>query len=306
MSRLSLVPPTAGAPASTYKELLEVFLDSKAARTREAYQKDIGLFAHHCDLSPAESVESLLSNGSARANLTVASWKNQMMVANLASATINRRLAAIKSLATTANDYGISDVAIVVKNEPPRPRRDTRGPELEAVRKMMRRLESNDSVRGRRDHAVIRLLLDLALRRQEVSDLTLEALDITGGALVVVGKGRIEEVITLPSPTMRALRRWLEVRGLEPGPLFPGRDGVRGISGSTIYRIVRDNGGLRPHGLRHLAITTAARAAAREGLGLHDVQSFSRHRDMFNLFSYLDDDKDAQEKLSSVVAESTT
>jgi len=148
LSHLELVSPTSGDPESIYQEFLDVFLASKSRLTRDAYRRDLRLFSRYCGLTVTDAVEMLLSSGQAKANLKVAAWKNMMLSNGLSSATVNRRLACIKAVATTAQDYGLSNVQITVSNEPSRTRRDTRGPELEAVKKTMRRLESDDSVRG--------------------------------------------------------------------------------------------------------------------------------------------------------------
>ena len=77
--------------------------------------------------------------------------------------------------------------------------------------------------------------------------------------------GRNKEPVTLPEPTKAALKAWLQVRGTEDGPLFVNFDragkGER-LTGSAVYFIVRELGtkaglSVRPHGLRHLAITSA-------------------------------------------------
>lgn len=67
---------------------------------------------------------------------------------------------------------------------------------------------------------------------------------------------------------------WLAECGTEVGPLFTNFDhaqkGDGRLSGTSIYRLVQRPGTLaglgdkvRPHGLRHLAITTARRDESR-------------------------------------------
>lgn len=306
MVDLSLVHADRQENPSLFEQLLEVFLHGKTEKTRAAYTRDIETYARRCGLSPSRAVERLLSGGSARACLDIASWANEMRAAGLSSSTVNRRIATIKSLAATARDYEISDAEIAVRRLPSKPVRDNRGPEPGAVMQAMRELEHDRSDRGIIARAVVRLCHDCALRRSEVRSILLSDLDRQTGALGVVGKGSRKEVITLPEPTMRALSAYIdEVRGSAPGPLFPGRDRARPISESTIYRLVREHCGCRPHGLRHAGISVAARVAEREGFGLQDLQSYSRHRDVTGLFPYLDHDGTAQARLARLVAEST-
>src|SRR5262249_58068958 len=97
----------------------------------------------------------------------------------------------------------------------------------------------------------------------DVQDLALQA-----GTVDVLGKGRTQKVrLTLPGPTREALAAWLAVRGSQPGPLFTSYDragkGSGRLTGSAVYTIVRRLGAqaglgqVRPHGLRHAAITAA-------------------------------------------------
>src|SRR5207247_8623312 len=79
-----------------------------------------------------------------------------------------------------------------------------------------------------RDRAMLRLLHDLGLRRSEVVGLDLADVDIEGGFVWILGKGRTQkEHLTLPEPTKAALGTWIEKRGAEPGPLFLNFDRAR-------------------------------------------------------------------------------
>jgi integrase/recombinase XerC len=102
------------------------------------------------------------------------------------------------------------------------------------------------------------------------------------------------ERLTINDPTARALAEWVEARGGEPGPLFirldPGSQGER-LTGEAVRRIVGElarRAGLarpvRPHGLRHAAITAALDA----GRDVRDVAQFSRHKDIRTLLIYDD------------------
>jgi integrase/recombinase XerC len=134
--------------------------------------------------------------------------------------------------------------------------------------------------------ALLRLLWDCGLRRNEVAGLDLEHLELPERRVHVQGKGRLQrEPLTLPRPTVEALEAWLRVRGTLPGPLFPAfdalREGTAGrMTGTGVYTVVRAYGkrvGLHvtPHKFRHSAITEALDC----GAALRDVARFARHRD---------------------------
>ena len=73
---------------------------------------------------------------------------------------------------------------------------------------------------GLRDAAIISLMYSSGLRRSEVVTLDLEDLDLTKGQLRVIGKRNKERLAFLAEGAVRAIQKWLEVRGDQPGPLF--------------------------------------------------------------------------------------
>lgn len=150
---------------------------------------------------------------------------------------------------------------------------------------------------GTRDRAVLWLLFGLGLRRAEVVSLDLEHVDLDDPCVHVLGKGHRERVrVTLSAEGRDAPQAWLDVRGSEPGPVFVGLSRARPnshgqrLTGRDIHRLVAplgrraDLGRVRPHGLRHAAITTALDA----GASLRAVQAFSRHADPRTLMLYDD------------------
>jgi integrase/recombinase XerC len=111
----------------------------------------------------------------------------------------------------------------------------------------------------------------------------------------------------LPTPTKAALEVWLQARGTDEGPLFVtfDRAGKGGrLTGSAVYFIVRRLGtkaGLtvRPHGLRHLAITSAVDLTKGD---VRAVQKFSRHKDVRVLNTYDDNRQDIAGDVARLVA----
>ena len=144
----------------------------------------------------------------------------------------------------------------------------------------------------------------------ELVRLDLENADLAAGRLLVLGKGRSErEPITLPSPTAAALAEWIAARGAAPGPLFGNFDragkGSGRLTGAAVYAVVRKLGAgagltMRPHGLRHLAITTALDGTQGD---VRRVQRFSRHRDLRVLTVYDDNRRGLAGEVAALVAE---
>ena len=150
------------------------------------------------------------------------------------------------------------------------------------------------SAKSRRDHAIIRLLFDLALRREEVVRLNRDDIDLQGERVSILGKKRTQkEWFSLPQPTASALGHWINMRGRGLGSvhqLRPPRaqrtlDRPQRARDRPKLRRAARLGVVRPHGLRHAAITAALDLT---GGNVRAVQRFSRHRDLRTLT--LDDD----------------
>jgi integrase/recombinase XerC len=262
-------------------------------------------------ISAEETGARLLANTSAEVNLVAATWQRQMVSNGLSPATVNRRIAAVRSLLALGRALGSTASEIHLSDLRSCPTRDTRGPGAKAVARMVALLEQKKTPKARRDLAILRLLYDLGLRRAEIVSIDVADVNLEAGELWVKGKGRpAKERFSLPGPTLKALSAWLETKGNLPGPLFTNFDraskGGR-LNASSVYRIVRDLGQrvgvqARPHGIRHSAVTEAIKLAAREGLDLSVVQAFSRHADPRTLFLYRDAEGDSQASVSSAIA----
>ncbi len=195
------------------------------------------------------------------------------------------------------------------------PFRDTRGPGKQGFRTLLQELDGRRTPKAIRDRCALRLLYDLALRCGEVVSLDVEDVDIAQATLAVTGKGSTaKQVLSVPEATRSALQAWLDIRGQEPGPLFTNLDRAseKGrLSTVGLYKVVRGLGervGLkvRPHGLRHTAITEACKAAQANGIGLEEVLDFSRHsrKSIAILMVYRDRERNVQGTLASLVAAS--
>ena len=292
--------------------LLAAFLSGRSECTRRAYSQDLEDFGRFLGVNRvSEAATMLLSRGHGNANALALAWKASLQERRLQAATINRRLAALRSLVQLARTLGIVAWTLEVRNVRAESYRDTRGPGRHGVRLLLDEIERRRDKKALRDRAALRLLYDLGLRRSEVVGLDVDDLDLDTGTVAVLGKGRTQKTnLTLPGPTKEAIQQWLEARGTEPGPLFTNLDRARKgyrLTGTSLYRIVRRLGeqvGLkvRPHGLRHTAITEACKLAQAKGMGLEEVLDFSRHRDVKVLMVYRDRERDVQGQLATLVA----
>lgn len=97
---------------------------------------------------------------------------------------------------------------------------------------------------GARNAGVLSVLVGCGMRRAEVAEAPLSAVDMDEKTIRVIGKGNKERLLHMPKGTALALGVWLEARGDAPGPLFLSLDRyggvtIKGISDETIRKIVR-------------------------------------------------------------------
>ena len=289
--------------------LLSAFLSGRNERTLEAYRRDLEDFRVFVGTTTREEAAScLLSRGHGEANALGLAYKAGLLERGLSPATVNRRLAALRSLVKLAGTLGLVSWKLEVENVKSRAYRDTRGPGRSGFLRLLDEVGAMESVKAKRDRALLRLLYDLALRRGEVVSLDLEDVNLEAGTLAILGKGRTEqETLSLPEKTKAALREWIGARGPGSGPLFVNFDragkGER-LTGTSVYRIVQTLGkaaGIvaRPHGLRHAAITEALDLT---GGNVRAVQRFSRHADLRLLNHYDDNRQDLGGEVARLVS----
>ncbi len=135
---------------------------------------------------------------------------------------------------------------------------------------------------GRRDFAVLTLLVRLGLRAGEAAGLAPADIDWRAGEVVICGKGRRRERLPLPNDVGEALAGWLRrgrPRCESPKVFTRVRAPHRGLTSAGLSAIVRAAGAraglseVTAHCLRHTAATEMLRA----GAGLSEVAQVLRH-----------------------------
>jgi integrase/recombinase XerC len=300
-------------------DLVEDFLRSQTVQTARAYDGDLRDFARFLGVvSPHAAVSLFLSGGPGTANRVVLSYKTALTERGLASSTIARRLAALRSVVRLARTLGRIVWTVEIRSPMVQSYRDTRGPGDDgwtAMRKLLKDDTQAKTAKSYRDRAMLRVDHDLGLRVAELVGLDLEHVEFDAerpSAIWPLRKGRMErEHRTLAPPTGDALADWLWVRGLERGPLFVrldrAADGPARITTKSTWRIVRDLGrraGLdrdtSPHRLRHHAISAVLE---RNGGDVVAAQEFSGHRNLQTLCVYLDHLKDRAGEMTKLIAD---
>jgi len=136
---------------------------------------------------------------------------------------------------------------------------------------------------GRRDYAILVLLVRLGLRAAEAAALQLEDIDWRAGEIVVRGKGHTEERLPLPADVGKALAAYLHSgrpRRPEREVFLRASAPLRGLAPQGLSEVVRAAseraglGSFGAHRLRH----TAATQMLRGGASLTEVAQVLRHR----------------------------
>jgi len=268
---LTIAPKT--PPAVTSQRLVALFLSGRKETTKRTYRAGLRDFtAWTGAASVDDAARELLAHGHGAANGVMMEYRANLLERELAPETINSRLTAVRALVRLARMVGAVEWTIDVKGVKSTPYRNTKGPGANGYRQLLRHLAAlPDTPKTRRDHAIIRLLYGLGLRRGEVASLDVRHVDAAAGTVSILGKGKLErEAIELPQAVRDALSAWMVVRkGAADAPLFVAlSNNVTGtrLTGRGIAHIVGKLGqavGLtvRPHGLRHAAITAVLEAS---------------------------------------------
>ena len=306
-SRLSHLSPV--APSTDWERVLTDWLATKRSpHTRRVYRRDIENFLSDI----GTELGKFLTLDRHKAFELVSRYKGELVTKGLKSATINRRLAAIKSLVSFSYNCGHCEFMLeAVKGEKLCAYRDTTGIDPEAFKRVLGGIDRT-SLKGIRDYALMMLLWSNALRRSEVSKANIGDFDQKERTLRIFGKGRgnNSEIISLGSGTVNAIESWLEARG-EHDPdkaLFvsvnPGyRDGR--LCTQAIYDIVKyrcQSAGISkamsPHRVRHSSITAALEVT---GGDVRRVQKLSRHSSLNTLLIYDDNRKNHQGEVTDLL-----
>ena len=156
-SKLVLIAPALPQPLPLdASALIGHWLAGRSPTTVAEYSRDLSDFARRTGSADAASaVGRLLACRPGEANAMVLTYRNVLIEEGYAAATVNRRLASIRSVVALGQTLGLVEWSIGIEGIRPEPRRDVRGPDKAARKKLWRELRAGDSPRDRRDRAVI-------------------------------------------------------------------------------------------------------------------------------------------------------
>ena len=262
----------------------------RSGRTRRAYRGDVAAFCAFAGIEAREALRTVT-----RAH--VIAWRHALERDGLSGATVRRRLAALSSLFDWLCGNGAAPGNPVRGvQRPPVEARQGKTPALsDAQARRLLDAPPEDTLKGRRDRAVLATLLYHGLRRGELCHLRVGDVHDRGGVvhLRVTGKGGKVRFVPAHPHALRLIGTYLAEAGHGgdgDGPLFrplhrnPDPGGVRGLGPQSVYDIVVRRYG-RQAGLpvslcAHSLRATAATNALRNGADIARVQEWLGHADI--------------------------
>ena len=220
---------------------------------------------------------------------------------NLAPSTINVRLAAVRRLAYEASDSGLlsPELAAGIARVKGAKRLGVRiGNWLTADQgKALLQDSQSETLRGKRDHAILALFLGCGLRRAEAVGIRIEDLQLREEHWVIadlVGKGRHVRTVPMPGWVKDAVDEWTSAAGILGGIIFrrinkEGKVWGPGLTSKAIWRVVKTAAkrcglqNLAPHDLRR----TCARLCHLAGGELEQIQFLLGHVSVQTTEKYL-------------------
>jgi site-specific recombinase XerD len=280
------------ARAAALERIKALVLDSlPSPESKRAYRHSLDDFFRWCE------VEGIGAFTKAAVNAYRAGLEGR----KLSSSSINLRLSAIRKLALEAADNGLipPEVASAISR--------VRGAKQIGVRcgQWLTREQAENllsapdviTVKGKRDRALLAVLLGCGLRRSEASKLTTEHVQLREARWVIVdlvGKGQRVRTVPMPSWTKSAIDDWLSAAAIPDGLIFrsvnrSGRTTGKSMAARAIFEVVQGCGKkigvpeLAPHDLRR----TFAKLAHKGRAGLEQIQLSLGHASITTTERYL-------------------
>ncbi|EPM73603.1 phage integrase family site specific recombinase [Pseudomonas syringae pv. theae ICMP 3923] len=249
---------------------VEWFANLDNPRTRRAYQNDLTDFSSFVGLASADDFRQVTRSH-------VLAWRADLEQRGLAGATIRRKLAALASLF----DHLLDNNAVAGGNPVhgvKRPRIESNEGKTPALgdhqAKALLEAPDESTLKGRRDRAMLAVLLYHGLRREEAAQLQVSDIQERRGIqhLKIHGKGGKVRYLPLHPVAAGRIHLYLERSGHhlddKKVPLFislRGKSTGAGVSANGIYTVVEayakkagiEVDGLGVHGLRATAATNA-------------------------------------------------
>lgn len=263
--------------------------------TQRAYHKDIAQFCAYLQQGPvAFSQENEDEAPAPRFELLrqanrndVRAFLGHLRTLGASARTTARKLSAIRAVYKFFVRIGALEENPAQGVRSPKLARDL--PDVLSIPEVTALMEAPDITTplGKRDRAILETLYSSGVRCAELAGLTLEAVDLVGGTMVVLGKRKKERIAHLGACALEALQAYLDVRSLlgHPGHgrLFVNARGgplttrsIQRIVDKYVRATLPGRRHVSPHTLRH----TFATHMLDGGADLRVVQEMLGHESL--------------------------
>lgn len=286
-----------GEPPAAPERLLAAVLGTLTSdKTKQAYRAAL-----------TEFFAWTAGRGEPLSKALLETWRGDLLARGLSVSSVNQRLSAVRALLRQAAEHGalapdealrLGSVANVKQSGQRLGKWLT---ETEAGRLL--RVPDASTRLGRRDRAILALLVACGVRRDELVRLELRHLQLREERWVLLdlaGKGRRVRTVPVPHWVKRLLDHWLADSGIRDGPLFRtlrkggGLGPAHAMSDDLVYTLVRRTGtaighpDLTPHDLRR----TCAKLCRKAGGELEQIQLLLGHASIQTTERYLGTQQD--------------
>ena len=233
--------------------------------------------------------------------IVVVRYRMHLESRGLAANTINQQLAAVRRLAHEAADAGLLSPELAagisrVKGVKQLGFRSGNWLSASQSSEVLQRA-NGDSMRAKRDYAMLAMLFGCGFRRSELAGLELDEIQMRQGHWAVVdliGKGGHVRTVPIPSWVKVALDQWTAAARVTEGRIFravarTGKVWGNGISQNVVWYVVRSCCGraglehIAPHDLRR----TCAKLCHDSGGELEQIQFLLGHASVQTTERYL-------------------
>jgi integrase len=224
---------------------------------------------------------------------------------DLAPSTVNVRLAAVRKLVSEARKNGMlcHEDAANLTDIPNVKEKGTRlGNWLtkEQARELLA-VPDRSTVKGKRDYAILALLVGCALRRRELASLTVEDIQMRENRWVIIdllGKGGRVRTVAIPVWVKKGIDVWQAAGSIEKGPLLrsisKGGKVRESLSDWAIWAVVAESAreiGIERFGAHDLR-RTCAKLCRKAGGDLEQIKFLLGHSSIQTTERYLGSEQD--------------
>lgn len=278
--------------AAALERIKALVLDSlPSAESRRAYRQALDDFFRWCEVEAAGVFTKA----------TVNAYRASLEARRLSASTINQRLSAIRKLAMEATDNGFmpQEVAAAIARVKGSKRHGIRTGQWLTREQAESLISTPDlsTLKGKRDRAVLSVLVGCGLRRKEVTTVSTEHIQLRDARWAIVdliGKGGRVRTVPMPSWAKNAIDTWITAAGIDNGLVFRSINKGGVITGNSrtprsIFEVVQTCGSrigvpnLAPHDLRR----TFAKLAHKGRAALEQIQLSLGHASVTTTERYL-------------------